>query len=172
MMTHDEAITSLLETCETLKETIEQLQKQNAFLTDTIEKNNLGQIKLERLSLLVENDQCKREADIAIKEANQIKSEYESKMFEANKGLADVRKKQSDIASYIAAETEKKIKNIKLEYEEHRKANDKALEKYKAENDKQIQDKEALYKEKNKKYIIVTIISLFFGVVGIIINFV
>ena len=41
-MTHDEAI--------------EQLQEENAFLSDTIKKNNLGQIKSERRSLLSENE--------------------------------------------------------------------------------------------------------------------
>ena len=167
-MTHDEAIASLLETCENLKEAIEQLLEENAFLADTIEKNNLGQIKSERRSLLSENEQCKRDADIAIREANRIKSEYESKISEVNDTLADVREKQSDIDSYIDTEAEKKIENIKLEY---KKANDEALKKHKAENDKQLQEKETIYREKNKKYFIITLVSVILAITGIIINF-
>ena len=115
-MTYDEAIASLLETCFLCsyfqKEAVEQLQEENAFLADTIEKNNLGQIKSERRSLLSENEQCKRDAAIAIREANRIKSEYESKISEVNDTLADVREKQSDIDSYIDTEAEKKIENM------------------------------------------------------------
>lgn len=119
-MTHDEAIASLLETCENLKEAIEQLQEENAFLTDTIEKHNLGKYISERRSLLSENEQCKKDANIAIAKANQIKSEYESKIAEANDRLADAKKKHSDIDLYIDAEAEKKIENIKSEYEEQK----------------------------------------------------
>lgn len=171
-MTHDEAIASLLETCENLKEAIEQLQEENAFLADTIEKNNLGQIKSERRSLLSENEQCKKNADIAIKKANQIKSEYESKISELNDSLADAKKKQSDINLYIHIEAEKKIKNIKLDYEEHKKANDKMLADHKAENDKQLQEIKSFYKEKNKKYFIISLVSILFAIIGIVINFV
>lgn len=55
-MTYDEAIESLLNTCQDLKEAIEQLQEENTFLVETIEKNNLGQIKSERRSLLAQNE--------------------------------------------------------------------------------------------------------------------
>ncbi|MGN0340466.1 MAG: hypothetical protein ACI4D0_08190 [Lachnospira sp.] len=171
-MTYDEAIASLLETCENLKEAIEQLQEENAFLADTIEKNNLGQIESERRFLLSENEQCKKDADIAFRKAKQIKSEYESKMSEANDRLSDAKKKQSEIDSYIEAEAEKKIENIKFEYEEYKKENDKALKKHKAENDKQLQKSETFYKEKNKKYFIVALASILFAIIGIVINFI
>ena len=171
-MTHDEAIASLLKTCENLKEAIEQLQEENAFLTDTIEKNNLGQIKSERRFLLSENEQCKRNADMAMKKANQLKSEYESKISEVNDRLSDVKEKQANIDSYIDIEAEKKITNIKLEYEEYKKSNDKSLKKHIAENDKQLQETKSFYKEKNKKYFIISFISVLFAIIGIVINFV
>ncbi len=97
MMTHDEAIEKLINTCDDMKEIIEQLLEENAFLVDTIEKYNLGQIKSERRALLMENKRCKKESQLAIEEANRIKKEYESKMSEANNRLADARKKQSEI---------------------------------------------------------------------------
>ena len=63
-MTYEEAIESLLNTCQDLKEAIEQLQEENKFLVETIEKNNLGQIKSERRFLLAQNEQYKKDSDI------------------------------------------------------------------------------------------------------------
>lgn len=40
-MTYDEAIESLLETCDSLKETLEMLLEQNEYLTKTLEMQNL-----------------------------------------------------------------------------------------------------------------------------------
>lgn len=169
-MTHDEAIASLISSCENLKEAIEQLQEENAFLTDTIEKHNLGKYISERRSLLNENEQCKRDADIAIRKANQIKSEYESKISEANDRLKDAKKKQSDIDLYIDAEAEKKIENIKFEYEEHKKANDKALEKHIAKNDILLQkEKDEIYL-KNKRLFLITIISVVFSIISLLVH--
>lgn len=170
-MTHDEAIASLLETCENLKEAIEQLQEENAFLTDTIEKNNLGQIKSERRTLLSENEKCKRDADITIRKANQIEAEYKSKVSEADNRLADARRKQSDIDSYIDIEADKKIESIKVDYQKHKNANDKELQKHITENDKQTKEKELYYINKNKKCMIIAALSLLIGITGIIINF-
>ncbi|MGN0347890.1 MAG: hypothetical protein ACI4DU_11470 [Lachnospiraceae bacterium] len=166
-MTHDEAIASLLKTCENLKDAIEQLQEENAFLTDTIVKNNLGQIKSERRTLLSENEKCKRDNDTILKKANQIEAEYKTKMTEADNRLADARKKQSDVDFYIESEADKKIEDIKLEYEEYKKANDKALKKHKKMVDKKMKETEMLYKEKNKKWIVFGTV----GIIAIIINF-
>lgn len=130
-MTLDEAINELTQSCTDLKEVVELLQKENAFLTDTIEKHNLGNIKSERRALLSENEQCKRKAEAAIRKAKQIETEYESKISEANSILADVKKKQSDIDSYIEKEVENKLKDIRKEYEN-----------YKIQKDKEIHEKE------------------------------
>lgn len=160
-MTYDEAIESLLKTCENLKETIEQLQKENTFLADTIEKNNLGQIRSERRSLLLENKQCKK-----------IQEDYESKISEAENILVDVKKKQADINSYIDAEVKKKVVNIQIGYERRIKENNEDLERHKAENDKLVQKKELLYKKKSKKHLIITLISICLAIIGIAVNFV
>lgn len=44
-MTHDEAIESLMNSCEEFTNMIEQLKTQNAFLTDTIEKSKNADYK-------------------------------------------------------------------------------------------------------------------------------
>ena len=154
-----------------IKESVEKLQEENAFLADTIEKHNLGQIKMERRSLLIENEQCKRDASIAIQKAQQIKDEYEFKMTDADNRLADVKRKQSDVNLYIEEEAENKVKGIKAEYENYKKSNDKALEKHKEENNKKIKEKELFFREKNKKYFIITAISVVFCIAGIIFDF-
>ena len=152
-MTHDEAIESLLETCQNLYEAIELLQVENAFLADTIEKNNLGELKYERRSLLSENEQYKEAADIAIQNAKQVKLEYETKMHEAESRLADAKKKQMEVDSYIEVETENRLTNMRMEY------------------NKLLQEKETFLKEKLKKYMVVTLTSVAVAVIGIIINF-
>lgn len=86
-MADKEAIESLINSCNEYDRIVTYLQEENAFLTDTIEKHNLGQIAAERRSLLLENDTVTREA-------NQIKAEYESKIAEINTTLADVKAKQ------------------------------------------------------------------------------
>lgn len=171
-MTYEEAIESLLNTCQDLKEAIEQLQEENKFLVETIEKNNLGQIKSERRFLLAQNEQYKRDSDIITEKANQIKSEYESKMIDADKRLIDAKRKQEDINSYINAMSEEKIKGIRSEYEKRKTRNDEIIKKYKAENDKKIQEEEIFFKKKEKKYFLITILSIIFGISGILVNFI
>ena len=50
----NEAIASLIDTCQSLCETADILKEHNAFLTDTIVKNNLEEIVTERYFLLKE----------------------------------------------------------------------------------------------------------------------
>ena len=169
-MTHDEAIESLIGSCTELKKAVLQLQEENAFLADTIEKNNLGQIKTERRSLLSEIEHCKEKAKEAIKEASRIKSEYESKMSEADSRFFDAKRKQENIDLYIEKQAENKVKDIKVEYETYKRANDEALDEYVAKINKLMQEKELSLKKKNKKYLVIAIISVIFCVLGIIIG--
>lgn len=81
-MTYNEAIKNLMEACQLHQETIELLQKENAFLCDTIVKHNLGEIVSERRALLAENERYKKEAEIAIKKAEEIRKKYEVKTAE------------------------------------------------------------------------------------------
>ena len=172
MMTHDEAIESLINTCNELKDIIEQLQEENAFLVDTIEKNNLGQTKSERRSLLVKNERYKKESQLAIEKANRIREEYESKMSEANSRLADARKKQSEIELYINNEAENKIAEIKSEYQKHKESIDKALEQRVIENEKQMQEYKIFLDKKRKKYLLIATAGVLVGFTGFIVNFI
>lgn len=174
-MTQEQAIESLINSCKKYAEIVEQLQKENAFLADTIEKNNLNQIKTERQSLLKENEKCKNDLRNAISEINQAKSEYAFKISELNNKLAEIKRKQDDIELYINAEADKKVKNIKLEYQNYKKANKENFNKNLAENIAKNND--ILQREKlklhiqNRMLIIITIISMIFGTISIFIHF-
>ncbi len=141
-MTHDEAIESLINTCNNLKEAIEQLQEENAFLADTIEKNHLNKIVSERRSLLSDIKQRELKADSLTRAAITIKSEYSDKLNELNERLSDVKSKQLDIDSYIDIEADKKAESIKADYQKHKKANDIELQKHIEENDNLTKEKE------------------------------
>ena len=80
MMTYDEAIEKLLSSCANYESTIKLLKEQNAFLVDTIEKHNLGKINKERKSLYENMNQAKKEAALALKNADLIKSQYLEKL--------------------------------------------------------------------------------------------
>jgi prefoldin subunit 5 len=92
-MTYDEAIESLLNTCDDLEETIEQLQEENAFLADTIVKHNLDEIVSERRALLDDIKQRELAAELKTKNAEAIKAEYLNKLNELNERLSDVKAK-------------------------------------------------------------------------------
>ena len=170
-MTHDEAIKDLMECCDEYEKIISQLQEENAFLTETIENNNLDKIASERRTLLNNIKQRESASELKMKNAESIKTEYFSKLDELNERLADIKTKQDNINLYIDASAEEKVANERQEYQKHKSVNDKALKKHMAECDKHLQEKIILYKEKQKKCIIITICSVLLGIIGILINF-
>ena len=171
-MTHDEAIKSLLETCENFSNAIDKLQEENSFLTETIEKNNLNKIVSERRSLLASIKQREMEANSLKRAANAIKSEYSDKLYELNERLSDLKSKQDDMDAYINASAEAKVSDERKEYQMHKSANDKALQKHKTECDKRLQEQISIYKEKRKKWLIAIICSILFGIIGIAVSFI
>jgi hypothetical protein len=171
-MTHDEAIENLLECCDEYEEIISQLQEENSFLTETIEKNNLDKIVSERRSLLDDIKQQELTSELKTKNAEAIKMEYSNKLNELNERLSDVKAKQDNIDSYIDASAEAKVTDERREYQKYKSANDQALKKHMAECDKRLKEEIVLYKEKRKKWLITAICGILFGIIGIVINFV
>lgn len=148
-MTEDKAIESLLESCEDFKETIDRLTEENAFLTDTIEKNNLGKIAAERQALLQ-----------TAAEAEKIQREYDDKLIEINRRLQDVKSKQTDIASYIDAETKKKIRDVKKSYALQKEADDKEV--------KELETKNKMLGRKCRIYQLLAIAGIAFGLIELL----
>lgn len=148
-MTEDKAIESLLESCEDFKETIDRLTEENAFLTDTIEKNNLGKIAAERQALLQ-----------TAAEAEKIQREYDDKLIEINRRLQDVKSKQTDIASYIDAETKKKIRDVKKSYALQKEADDKEV--------KELETKNKMLGRKCRIYLLLAIAGIAFGLIELL----
>jgi hypothetical protein len=142
-MTYDEAIESLIHSCDEFSGIVTQLKEENAFLADTIEKHNLGKIKEERRLLLKNVEQAEARANISIAEAKKEKLEYEGKLKTVAAALADVQTKQKNTDAFIEKEANKKAQ-------------------------KQIKE----LTSKNKKLTIAAAVGILIGVAGIVINFV
>lgn len=125
-MTHDEAIESLMNSCEEFTNMIEQLKTQNAFLTDTIEKSNLGEIAKERKTLL-------SQVQKAEEETTRLKKEYESKLAELNKKISEVKYKESDLDSYINKEIAKRTADLEAAHIKDLQEKKDLLIQYKAD---------------------------------------
>ena len=119
-MTYDEAIKKLLKSCSEYEETIKLLEKENAFLADTIEKHNLGKISRERKSLYKSMEQVKKDAALILKEANSIKSQYLGKLKEIEFINRDLKDKQNNLDMYIDSQSDVKLKEIKEKFSNYK----------------------------------------------------
>lgn len=119
-MTYDEAIKKLLKSCSEYEETIKLLEKENAFLADTIEKYNLGKISRERKSLYKSMEQVKKDAALILKEANSIKSQYLGKLKETEFINRDLKDKQNNLDMYIDSQSDVKLKEIKEKFSNYK----------------------------------------------------
>ena len=145
-----------------------ELKEENQFLADTITNNKLGKISTERRQLLAKVTKAESDSKTAISEANAIKSEYEQKLDKITILIKVVKSKQADIDAYIDSEAENKVADAKADYIKHKKANDKALTKHKAENDALLQEQLNKYKKQHKIIIICGVIGLIIGVLGVL----
>ena len=143
-----------------------ELKEENQFLADTITNNKLGKISTERRQLLARVTNAESDSKTAISEADAIKSEYEQKLDKITILIKDVKSKQADIDAYIDSEAENKVADAKADYIKHKKANDKALVKHKAENDALLQEQLNKYKQQHKIIIICGVIGIIVGIFG------
>ncbi len=153
-MTENEAITSLINSSNELLDIISTLKEENAFLTDTIVKNNLGELVNDRKRLNAEMQIIKHQADKDIESANCIKGEYFQR-------LSEVIAKQRDIDVFINSEVQKKVDDVK---DEHRRQLNDAQLNY--------QKKLDIANNKNRILLLIAIVSLLIGIAGIVINFI
>lgn len=162
MMTYDEAIEKLLSSCANYESTIKLLKEQNAFLVDTIEKHNLGKINKERKSLYENMNQAKKEAALALKNADLIKSQYLEKLKEVealNKVLKD---KQNNLNMYIDSQVSVKTKEIQDELSDYKISTSNRINFYIQENEI-LKSQNLLSQSKNKKLkILVSIVVSIF----------
>ena len=162
MMTYDEAIEKLLNSCANYESTIKLLKEQNAFLVDTIEKHNLGKINKERKSLYENMNQAKKEAALALKNADLTKSQYLEKLKEV-KSLNNVLKdKQNNLDMYIDSQVSVKTKEIQNELSDYKISTSNKINFYIQENEI-LKSQNLLYQDKNKKLKILVsiVISIF-----------
>ena len=153
-MTENEAIESLINSSNELLDIISKLKEENSFLTDTIVKNNLGELVSERKKMNVAMQKIKHQADKDIESANCIKGEYFQR-------LSEVIAKQRDIDVFINSEVQKKVDDVK---DEHRRQLNDAQLNY--------QKKLDIANNKNRILLLIAIVSLLIGIAGIVINFI
>ena len=148
--------------------TIDALKEENQFLADTLTQNKLGKITEERRDIKERLRQLKQSSEEAIKEADNIKGDYECKLEKLTIMIQDIKKKQSDIDVYINNEAENKISNKIDELEnKYKKKNSKLQKEY--------QNKETLLNTKvcnYKKYMIISIIISVICFIVMILNFI
>ena len=177
-MSAEEDVIQLAEACQTLidmvnqcNDTIDELKQENTFLTDTIIQSKLCQITVERRELKDRMKKIKEDSDCVLEEANAIRSGYETKLGRVSAILKDVKTKSDDLDAYIEAETERKIEDIREDYEHKKRQNDKQLAKYKSDCDKQLQEEKDRYKKIHKIYILIMLVSILIGMASVIFCF-
>lgn len=109
-------------TIENFQQIVNELSIENAFLTDTITKNQLGQITTERRKLQADMLDLQLKSDKAISNAKEMVTQYSQMMDTLDKMTADVNRKQQDINKYIDTEAEKIIQKSAQEYRKKHQA--------------------------------------------------
>lgn len=143
--------------------TLEQLEKENRFLANTIEQYKIGKIITERRELHIKLSQAETNSAKAINDASAIQNEYNGKLDKLSAMIKDVQDKQDNINSYIDTESEKKIADTKRSLNNKFRAEDKKLHKDYRSMEVKINDKLRLYR-------IVTIISILITVLTVAIS--
>lgn len=144
---------------------LDELEKENLFLSETITQNKLGLIATERRELLAENAKIKSDADRSISQANAIKDEYEQKLDKMSAMVKNIHNKQSNIDNYIDSEAKNKIFDLK-------QANSDILKKEREKLQKEYQKLETNIKQKLKIHRMATTIGIGIGAIGILLGFI
>ena len=104
---------------------LDELEKENLFLSDTIKQNKLGLITTERRELLRKVREREEKAESALEEAQSIRSEFEGKINKVSVMIKDVTDKQNGLDDYIEKQAEDKIaqqkKALNSEYDKKKR---------------------------------------------------
>ena len=162
MMTYKEAVERLLKSCADYESLVKLLKDQNAFLTETIEKHNLGKINKERKSLYENMNQAKKEAALALKNANLTKSQYLEKLKEIESLNKMLKDKQNNLDMYIDSQVSVKTKEIQNELSDYKISTSNKINFYIQENEI-LKSQNLLYQDENKKLknLVSIVISIF-----------
>ena len=150
MMTYKEAIERLLKSCADYESLVKQLKDQNAFLTETIEKQNLGKINKERKSLYENMNQAKKKAALALKNADLTKSQYLEKLKKVESLNKILKDKQNNLDMYIDSQVNIKTKEIQDELSDYKISTCNRISFYIQENEI-LKSQNLLYQDENRK---------------------
>lgn len=104
-MTNKEAIASLLDSSEKLIAANDKLKEENAFLTDTISKHNMGKIVSERRNII----QKDKDADEKLKKAHELESRYSAL-------VEEIGRKKDNLDNIVKKAVEEALRNQEKEY--------------------------------------------------------
>ncbi len=108
-----EALQEAHEAQERYSAKLDELEKENLFLSETITQNKLGLITTERRDLLRKVMQTESDASKALEEAQSIRSEYYTKLDKISVMIKDVMHKENNLDQCIDEESDKKIADQK-----------------------------------------------------------
>ena len=139
------ALQDALDTQTLCSETIDKLEKENQFLTDTILQKKLGKITEERRSLLEKMRKTKEKSERELKEAQEIRNEYDSKLEKVSKITKQALYEKESLDKCIEEKSEEKIKDIRDKNDENLKIEKKKLEKEYKKKEMALKKKEKIY---------------------------
>ena len=104
-MTDKEAIASLLDSSEKLIAANDKLKEENAFLTDTISKHNMGKIVSERRNIIRKD----KDADEKLTKAHELESRYSAL-------VEEIGRKNDNLDNIVKKAVDEALRNQEKEY--------------------------------------------------------
>ncbi len=157
-----EALQEAHEVQERYSAKLDELEKENLFLSETITQNKLGLITTERRELLMKVANAESDANKATEEARAIHNEYDEKLNKIALLIKGVQEKQADMDAHINAEAENKISGLKQTLNNNYK-------KEKSKLQKEYAKLEADIRQKLKNRTIIAGIGLGVGIISVLV---
>ncbi len=138
---------------------LDELEKENLFLSETITQNKLGLITTERRELLIKVAQTEADASKTLEEAKAIQSEYNAKLDNISILIKNAMYKENNIDKCIDEESDKKIADQKQTLNNNYK-------KEKAKLQREYNKLEADIKHKLKIRTIIAVVGVGIGIIS------
>ena len=151
---------------------IDNLIKENTFLTETITLNKLGQITTERRQLQSQIYNIKKEAELKVSEAQKVYDKYQKMVSDISALQHELLNKKKQIDGYISLEASKQISEQMQQLKSEKKRCQDELDKHIRENDKKLELQTLSYEHKCKNWALALVISFVITAISIYINFI
>ncbi len=147
---------------------IDELIRENTFLTETITLHKLGEIVADRRNIQAQMEAVKSQANSELSEAANIRSLYEQELYNIETIKKRLLNKENDINEYIRIEATKQIATENEKLNQERKCCQELLQKHINENDDILRLKISLYKKRRKRWIVLVFTSLIIATLSLL----